>query len=179
MNKSKLKGFEKTKIQIENEQSAVEFDDRLSGLIEKTVLESMREENLNMGCYVSITITDDASIREINHQFRNIDSPTDVLSFPLVNMKNGTLISDEGDYDMDEGLLMLGDIVVSLETAVRQAELYGHSLERELAFLVSHGAFHLMGYDHMNSEEEAEMLSKQEKVLEKLGLSRYEKQKTD
>ena len=101
-----------------------------------------------------------------------MDSSTDVLSFPLADFKNGVLLSDAGDYDMDEGQLLLGDIVISLETAQKQAAQYGHKLERELSFLVSHGMFHLMGYDHMSGDEEAIMLSKQEKVLGKLGLEK-------
>ena len=164
-----FKGPEDTSIQIENEQSAAAFDGKLAELVENTALECIREENLKIGCSVSVTISDNASIRAINRQFRNVDSSTDVLSFPLADFKNGVLLSDDGDYDMDEGLLLLGDIVISLETAQRQAAQYGHKLERELSFLVSHGMFHLMGYDHMSGDEEA---AKQEKVLGKLGLEK-------
>ncbi|MGE5614375.1 MAG: rRNA maturation RNase YbeY, partial [Bacillota bacterium] len=104
--------------------------------------------------------------------YRNVDTPTDVISFPLADMKNGKLLSEEGDYNIDEGLLLLGDIVISAETALKQAERYGHSFERELAFLTAHGIYHLLGYDHMESGEESVMISKQEAVLEKLGLKR-------
>ena len=172
MKKSALKGPEKTRIFIENEQDNIVFDERLVKLIENTVLTCLKNENINVGCLVDIYISDDASIRKINRQFRNIDSATDVLSFPIVNMKDGIVLSSDGDYDPEEGLLLLGDIIISLETAQKQAEQYEHTLDRELSFLVSHGVFHLLGYDHILKDEEAVMLEKQEEALEKLGLKR-------
>jgi probable rRNA maturation factor len=90
----------------------------------------------------------------------------------MADMKDGKLLSETGDYDPDEELLLLGDIVISMETAGRQSEQYGHSFERELAFLTAHGVFHLLGYDHMEKDEETVMISKQEEVLGKLGLKR-------
>ena len=164
--------MDETIIRIENEQTAMAFDERHAGLLKETVLACLQAESFRIGCEIDILITDDASIRQMNLQFRNIDRSTDVLSFPLVDMKDGRILSEEGDYDMDEGLLLLGDIVISLETADRQAGEYGHTVERELAFLASHGVFHLLGYDHMETEEEAVMLSKQEAVLDRLGLVR-------
>jgi probable rRNA maturation factor len=136
------------------------------------VLACLRSENIALGCEVNMVITDDANIHEINRQFRNVDRPTDVLSFPMVNMKDGLILSEEGDYDPEEGLLLLGDIVISMETAQAQAMQYGHGIERELAFLTAHGIFHLLGYDHMQKDEENVMMAKQEAVLERLRLKR-------
>jgi probable rRNA maturation factor len=172
MKKIKSKGLDDTRIFIENEQSELDLKEEHAGLLNKTVLTCLQDENVEIGCEINILITNDASIRQINRQFRNIDRPTDVLSFPIINIKNGRILSEEGDYDMDEGLLLLGDIVISIETAQRQADQYGHPLERELAFLVSHGVFHLLGYDHMEKDEETIMMSKQELVLNKMGLKR-------
>ncbi|MEN6316420.1 MAG: rRNA maturation RNase YbeY [Clostridiaceae bacterium] len=172
MKNLRSKSIDETRIFIENEQSAMPFENRQTMLLEKTALACLRSENIDIGCEINIMISDDPSIRQINHQFRNIDSSTDVLSFPMVDMKDGMILSKEGDYDLDEGLLLLGDIVISIETAKRQAEQYGHSLERELAFLASHGIFHLLGYDHIAKDEEMRMMSKQEAVLDQLGLKR-------
>ena len=172
MSSIKLKGSDKTRIFIDNEQNIVEIEENYVKLLEQTAIACLKAENITMGCEINILISDDASIRKINHEFRAIDLPTDVLSFPLVDMQNGRILSAEGDYDLDEGLLLLGDIVISVETAGAQAMQYGHSLERELAFLASHGMFHLLGYDHLNKDEESVMLSKQETVLTGMGLKR-------
>ncbi len=172
MKNSKLKGMDQTKVYIENEQSQTEITQAYGELLERTALYCLAEENIEVGCEINILLTDDAAIRDINRQFRDIDKPTDVLSFPMADIANGELIDEGGDFDIDEGLLVIGDIVISIETAIKQAEQYMHSLERELAFLTAHGMFHLLGYDHMESRDEAVMMAKQEKVLEKLGLKR-------
>jgi len=159
-------------ILIENLQEEIEVKSELIKLLEETALSSLTLEGMTSGCELNIMLSDDERIKEMNREFRNVDQATDVLSFPMVEMQEGRIISDVGDYDMDEGLLVLGDIVISLETAKRQADEYGHSFERECAFLASHGAFHLLGYDHENEAQEARMVMKQEEVLEKLGLKR-------
>lgn len=172
MTNTRSKGLDETKIFIENEQSVLALKEEHVRLLKKTVFMCLQDEDINLGCEINILITDDTSIRQINRQFRNIDRSTDVLSFPIVHMKNGKILFEEEDFDMDEGLLLLGDIVISMETAQKQAGQYDHPLERELAFLVSHGVFHLLGYDHMEKDEETVMLSKQEEVLNKMGLKR-------
>ncbi len=164
----------KSKVYIENEQSVFELKQSHKDIIHKIALACLEEEGIDIGCEINILITDDASIKKMNSEFRNIDCATDVLSFPMVNMKNGKILSMEGDFDLDEELLVLGDIVISAETAQKQAEQYGHSIEREIAFLASHGVFHLLGYDHMESDEERIMRRKQESVLNELGLKRNE-----
>lgn len=162
----------KTKIIVENEQDDIEFTDELNSLLNRAVEGSLESEGFEIPSEVSILLVDDDNIREINKEQRKIDKATDVLSFPMVQMVNGAMEEDTGDYDLDEELLLLGDIVISMETVERQAKEYGHSFERELAFLTTHGMFHLLGYDHENSEEEKVMIGKQEEVLKKIGLSR-------
>ncbi len=112
-----------------------------------------------------MTLVDNERIRGMNAEFRGIDRETDVLSFPLGD--------EEGfEVDPDTDAILLGDIVISLERANAQAEEYGHSFKREVAFLITHSLFHLLGYDHMTEDEEKEMFAKQEKVLQKLGITR-------
>ena len=157
---------------IENEQDKVIIDDNINILIEKTIDLCMKSERLDKDYEVSVIIVDDDEIRKINNTHRDINKPTDVLSFPMVEFVNGELISDEGDYDIDLDELMLGDIVISAETAKRQAIEYGHSFEREIAFLTAHSCFHLLGYDHMEEDEEKVMIKKQEDILKEIGLKR-------
>ena len=122
-------------------------------------------------CEVSVLITDDEGIRKINRETRDIDAPTDVLSFPILEFDDdGVMIEGSGDYDGD--LLLLGDIVISLERAAAQAEEYGHSLMRELGFLSAHSALHLMGFDHQGEEDTPVMQAHERAVMEKMGLKR-------
>lgn len=157
---------------IENLQDKLEYTSALESLIKNAIIKSLESEGFNTPSEISITIVDNEQIRNINNEHRGIDKATDVLSFPMINMVNGSFEADAGDYDMDEDKLILGDIVISLERAKEQADDYGHSLEREVAFLITHGIFHLLGYDHENKEDEEVMLGKQEKVLISMGLGR-------
>lgn len=159
-------------ILIENLQNKIAINDNINGLLHRAVEISFRIEKFEIPSEVSILLVDNEGIREINNEHRNIDSVTDVLSFPIVDMTEGKINSNAGDYDMDENLLLLGDIVISLEMAKNQAIEYGHSFERELAFLATHGLFHLLGYDHIKEEEEKRMVEKQETVLGLMGLHR-------
>lgn len=135
--------------------------------MERMVLESLAYENFPEPCEVSISIVDNVEIQGINKQFRGMDRPTDVLSFPLLTFEDGEVMERN---EKDE--VMLGDIIISLERAREQAEDYGHSLLREIAFLTAHSMFHLLGYDHMTEEEEKEMFGKQEAVLEIANITR-------
>lgn len=110
---------------------------------------------------VAVLVTDDAGIHRMNREFRGVDRPTDVLSFPSAE---GERVPADGDF--------LGDVAISLERAAEQAGTYGHSLEREMSFLAVHGTLHLLGYDHMEDAARAEMFSIQEKILEKMGMKR-------
>ncbi|MCH5205433.1 MAG: rRNA maturation RNase YbeY [Oscillospiraceae bacterium] len=133
-------------------------------LIEDCAREALNEEEIAEDAELSVTFTDNENIRKLNNEFRKIDRETDVLSFPL---------GDESfEVDPDNDAVLLGDIVISLEKARSQAEEYGHSFRREVAFLLTHSLFHLLGYDHETPDEEKEMFEKQERVLERLGITR-------
>ncbi len=157
---------------IENEQDIIEVNDELNNIIYTAVAKSLEYEGFEIPSEISIVLTDDEGIHELNKQYRNVDKPTDVLSFPILDITKGQIIQDSGDVDRDKDLILLGDIAISLEMVKRQAEEYGHSFNRELAFLTTHGMFHLLGYDHMNETDEKEMLGKQEKVLQLMELVR-------
>lgn len=152
-------------IDYTNEQDKLNPPENMEELIEKCTAAALAEEEIEDDAEVSVTLVDNARIREMNKEFREIDSETDVLSFPLGD-ENGF------EVDPDTDALLLGDIVISLEKARSQAEEYGHSFGREVAFLITHSLFHLLGYDHMTEDEEKEMFAKQEKVLQQLGITR-------
>lgn len=158
---------------LENAQNKINLSEEIENIIKKAIELSLKKENFNIPSEVSVTLLDNEGIREVNKEHRNIDSPTDVLSFPLVEMHEGTIISNVGDYDLDEDTILLGDILVSLEMAQKQADEYQHSIKRELAFLITHGVYHLLGYDHQDEESEKLMIGKQEEVLKEMGLGRF------
>ncbi len=151
---------------LSNEQEKMAPPEDIEHLIEICTAAALEEEGIDDTAEVSVTLVDNEGIRELNREHRDIDRETDVLSFPLGD--------DDGyEVDPDNDAIMLGDIVISLEKAAQQAEEYGHSYRREVAFLITHSLFHLLGYDHVNSEEEEKiMFGKQEKVLDKLGITR-------
>lgn len=127
-------------------------------------------EECNFDAEISFTFTDNEGIREINRDYRNIDRATDVLSFPMLEFGDEEI---DAEYETENGMVILGDIVVSLERAEEQAQELNHSLRRELAFLVAHSMLHLLGYDHVDDPEgERVMIEKQDKVLTKLGITR-------
>lgn len=129
---------------------------------------------------LNVTLTDNEEIHKINHQFRQIDRPTDVLSFPMLEYETPgdfTWLEEMEDeledcFNPETGELLLGDIVISVEKVISQAEEYGHSKERELGFLVAHSMLHLFGYDHMEEDERVIMEQKQEEILQMVHLSR-------
>ena len=126
---------------------------------------------------VNILLTDDENIHSINLETRDIDRPTDVLSFPMIeyDIPGNFNVIDENDitmFDFETGELLLGDIVISLETAIRQAEEYNHSYVRELAFLCVHSMLHLFGYDHMENDERNVMEKMQKEILEGIVITR-------
>lgn len=126
---------------------------------------------------ISVLLTDSDEIREINREFREIDAPTDVLSFPVLEFEtagdfSGFEESDPDCFHPETGELLLGDIVISVERAISQAMEYGHSIQREIAFLTAHSMFHLMGYDHMNDEERCIMEEKQNSLLDRMQIFR-------
>lgn len=157
----------KLKIYFENEQDIINIHYALKMLVRRTVQETLEYEGMENDVEVSVTFIDDKGIQELNNKFRKKDAPTDVLSFPLFDYEGE---SDEPIFD--ELSHNLGDIVISLERAMAQANEFGHSFEREVAFLVAHSMLHLLGYDHETGEEdEADMRRRQSDIMERLGLS--------
>ncbi|SFF00498.1 probable rRNA maturation factor [Paenibacillus catalpae] len=157
-----------------NEQDKIEIPEPWINRLEQLLQIAGEMEGLNDG-EVTLTFTDNEQIHQLNREYRNIDRPTDVLSFAMQD--DGTeeldiIFEVESEDEVDPISGMLGDIVISVEKAKEQSEDYGHSLEREIGFLFVHGFLHLLGYDHMDDAGEAEMTSKQEAVLQKAGLSR-------
>ena len=143
---------------------------------EAVVSASLEHESFPYEAEVNLTLTDNEGIHAINKEYRQIDRPTDVLSFPMIDYPEpGTfdfLEEEEDCFDPESGELTLGDIVISVDKVREQAKEYGHSEQRELAFLVAHSMFHLFGYDHMEEEERKEMEKMQREVLDKLGIVR-------
>ena len=135
---------------------------------------ALKEEDVKVPCEVSLTITSAEEIRELNRSYRDIDRVTDVLSFPQFDYEGEAPAAflETAERDPDSHEVVLGDIVICLDRAKEQAEEFGHSLERELGFLCAHSMLHLMGYDHMTEEEEKIMFSKQEIILDSIGLTR-------
>lgn len=141
-----------------------ECDYELKMIVRRAILETLKYEDLIFGAEVSVTFCDNEYIKKLNAEFRNKDSATDVLSFPMYDF------DDEGDpAENPDGSISLGDIVISLERAKEQAKELGNSFEREVAFLVIHSTLHLLGYDHERSadDEEAQCLAQRE-IIEKL-----------
>ncbi len=152
-------------IDYNNEQDKIEPPEDIKRLIRICTEAALEEEGISDDAEVSVTLVDNVVIRALNNHYRDIDRETDVLSFPMKD-EEGFVTNPDNDA------ILLGDIVISLEKAQSQAEEYGHSFRREVAFLLTHSLFHLLGYDHMTADEEKEMFSKQEKVLQKLGITR-------
>lgn len=161
-------------IWIDNENEFEVFED-YKNVIETVVKASVEEENYPSNIEVSISIVDNKEIQKLNLEFRNIDRATDVLSFPMINFNNNLNLNSVDMKDcinIDTKEIVLGDIIISVEQARKQALEFNHSLKREIAFLTAHSMFHLMGYDHEDADEEKVMIEKQERVLSKIGITR-------
>jgi probable rRNA maturation factor len=146
-------------------------------IINQVVEESMDYEECPYEAEVNVLLTDNEDICQINKEYRNIDSPTDVLSFPMVDYEEPAEFDHLEDmvndyFNPETGELLLGDIVISVDKVEEQAEKYGHSQSRELAFLVAHSMLHLFGYDHMEDDERLVMERKQEEILNRRGYTR-------
>lgn len=157
---------ESLKVMITNRQKEVKIPSGIRLLIRRCCHAVLLAENFHDGAEVSVSFVDNGQIRQLNMEYRGKDAPTDVLSFPL---------GENGVYDknMESGMFQLGDIVISIEKAVEQAAIYGHSLQREIGFLTVHSMLHLLGYDHeAGGLEQVRMREKEESVLTSLGLQR-------
>ena len=141
-------------------------------LIRRAITTALTAEGMTLRCEVNVNVTDDAGIHEVNLTMRDVDRPTDVLSFPMFDLSPGEL-PDETDADPATGLIPLGDMCLSMERVKAQAKEFGHSERRELAYLVVHSVLHLLGYDHLDEgEEKARMRAREETIMENLGLTR-------
>ncbi|MDE7389674.1 MAG: rRNA maturation RNase YbeY [Lachnospiraceae bacterium] len=154
---------EKIRVIITNKQKKVKIPTGMRMLLRRCCTAVLKLENFEGSAEISVTFVDNDEIHKLNKQYRDKDMPTDVLSFPL---------GENGVYDIDPttGAKMLGDVVISMEKAVDQAELYGHSLQREVGYLTAHSVLHLLGYDHETGMERVHMREKEELVMEQLGL---------
>ena len=169
--RSGLKEAAKILKNIENEQDKEELTPEIEKAIKDVCVAVMEEEECDFDAEISVTLVDNDTIRSINKEQRDIDRATDVLSFPMLEFDEDGISDDE--YDMDGELVMLGDIVISMERAREQANEFGHSFLREVAFLTAHSMLHLLGYDHVDDKEGEEiMCEKQERVLTSLGITR-------
>ena len=160
--------MEKIKVVIENKQKTVKIPTGIRLLIRRCCHAVLEMENFEGSAEVVVSIVDNAQIQEINREHRKIDAVSDVLSFPL---------GENGHYDVnpETGAKMLGDIVLSIERAVEQAEQFGHSLQREIGYLTVHSILHLLGYDHVDGGLEAvRMREREEAVMTSVGLPRGE-----
>ncbi len=162
---------------VENETGqAFSFDEK--SLLDRVAEAVLDIENCPYEAAVNLLITDDAGIREYNKNYRDIDSETDVLSFPNLEFETPGDFSGVEErvadcFDPDSGELVLGDIILNVTRVKEQAAAYGHSVLREYAFLIAHSLYHLCGYDHMEPEEAALMEEKQEAVLQALSITRF------
>lgn len=158
----------KLKVYFSNAQKAVVITPEIKKLLRKAIKTALEYENFGRDAEVSLSFVTNDEIHELNRDYRGVDRPTDVLSFPMIDGD-----ADEGDIDIGADSVVLGDIIISAEKAVEQAAAYGHSVERELAFLAVHSTLHLLGYDHERSKkEEKDMFERQEKILTLAGIPR-------
>lgn len=160
------------KLTIYNRQKVQKIPKETLKFMEKAVRLCVKKEEFSCTCEAFVTLTDNDTIQGINKEHRGIDKVTDVLSFPMIEYVDGEPIILPGDIDPETNRVSLGDIIISVERASEQAESYGHSIEREFAFLAVHGMLHLLGYDHESEPEEKIMFGKQEEILDEIGLKR-------
>lgn len=163
---------------IDNRQDKIEISDEIEKNIVNIIEYALQEEKVNIPCEVSVIFVDNEKIKEINKENRNIDKVTDVLSFPMLDYEKGNVFKDTykdfnfSHVDLDEGSLVLGDIVLSLEKAKEQSLEFNHSFIREVVYLTIHSVLHLLGYDHMEEDEKSIMRKREEQILEKFHLTR-------
>lgn len=142
---------------IDNRQNKIEITSELEKIIESVVVESLKVEGLSQDVEVSISFVENEEIKELNREYRGIDEITDVLSFPM-------------DSHIVVPIPLLGDIIISMEKTIEQANEFGHSINREISYLIAHSMFHLMGYDHLVEEEKNRMRLKEKQVMKNLGI---------
>jgi len=161
-------------IYIQSAKRGLGSTPELRALMKKCIRETLRQADIPFLCEVNVILQDNEGIREINLETRGIDSATDVLSYPMLDWYDGEGdLPDEADVDPDSGAVLLGDMIISVEQARRQAEEYGHSFDRECGYLTVHSILHMLGYDHVDDEtRKAVMRAREEQVMTALGLTR-------
>lgn len=158
------------KIQVYRDRKGLGFRGA-ERLVRRAASAALKAEGVEEKCHISIMFTDDAGIHEINLAQRNIDRPTDVLSFPMNELIAGSFSSENCEYDYRSGRILLGDMVISLERCMVQAEEFGHSFAREVSYLCVHSVLHLLGYDHLDEgEQKAQMRGREDAIMEIIGL---------
>ena len=147
-------------------------------LLRRVISAARAAEGVDLPCEINVLLTDDEGIHQVNREMRQVDRPTDVLSFPMFDLKPGEK-PEAGDEDPESGLVPLGDMCISLERAAAQAGEFGHSVERELSYLTVHSVLHLLGYDHMDEGPmKRQMRVHEEFILDKLGITREMEEET-
>lgn len=159
------------------EETAVDFDFDYRGLANDVILYTIDHEDFPYEAEINLTLVDDERIHAVNKEYRGIDRPTDVLSFPMLEYEEAGVFTEleksvEDNFNPDTGEIILGDIIISIQRVKQQAEEFGHSVKREFAFLIVHSMLHLFGYDHMTEEEAAFMEYKQREILKVLKITR-------
>ena len=157
-------------------EAEVEVPEGTQALLEEVITAALAAEGGSLPCEINVLLTDDGGIHQVNLDMRGVDRPTDVLSFPMFDLRPGER-PQPGDEDPETGLVPLGDMCISLERAAAQAAEFGHSVKRELAYLTVHSALHLLGYDHMDEGPmKRQMRLHEEFILDKLGITRETEQ---
>lgn len=146
------------RVLIDNRQLKINIDDKIESAINESIKICLQEENRDLNYEVSVSFVDNEEIRQLNKDYRNVDRPTDVLSFPL------------DEYDYNSNYHILGDIIISTDKVIEQATEFGHSILREIIYLTVHSMFHLLGYDHMNDDDKKIMREKEKIVLKEIGI---------
>ena len=134
-------------------------------LIKQAAKRALDAEAVDVNCIISVMLTDDEGIRQVNRDFRNIDRATDVLSFPFNELQPGAFAAEDCESDPESGRLMLGDMMISLERCAAQGEVFGHGFEREIRYLAVHSVLHLLGYDHVDEGEMKKQMRTREKEI--------------
>lgn len=163
---------------IENNQDIIDLTDDFLKNIAKVAEEALKLENVNVDYEIFISLVDNDEIKKINFEHRGINRETDCLSFPMLNYSKGKVFREQYSnfkfekFDLEDGKLILGDVIVSLEKAKSQSMEFGHSFEREVFYLVIHSLLHLLGYDHLENEDKIFMREAEKNIVRKLGIYR-------
>ena len=159
-------------------EAEVDVPEGAEDLLRRVISAALAAEGVDLPCEINVLLTDDEGIHQVNREMRQVDRPTDVLSFPMFDLKPGEK-PEAGEEDPESGLVPLGDMCISLERAAAQAAEFGHSVERELSYLTVHSVLHLLGYDHMDEGPmKRQMRVHEEFILDKLGITREMEEET-